>query len=130
MSSSRTKNKKPTGQVRQSQVVTTFGPGSMFDLPNHSVIVGGLESWTKGDEVLEPRLVAKLEDLLQIRSLAPTLPRPTTKIRPRPGRRASPAGNFPNGSSPRGPWPRNPGINPLSPVDTPIVLVEGQVRRP
>ena len=48
MSSSRTKNKKPHGQVRQSQVVTTFGPGSMFDLPNHSVIVGGLEYWTKG----------------------------------------------------------------------------------
>ena len=58
MSSSKTKNKKPHGQVRQSQVVTTFGPGSMFDLPNHSVIVGGLESWTKGDEILEPRLVA------------------------------------------------------------------------
>jgi len=36
----------------------------MFDLPNHSVIVGGLEYWTKGDEVLEPRLVAKLKELV------------------------------------------------------------------
>jgi hypothetical protein len=76
MSSSRTKNKKPPGQVRQSQVVTTFGPGSMFDLPNHSVIVGGLEYWTKGDEVLEPRLVAKLKDLLQIPSIALYAPPP------------------------------------------------------
>ena len=39
---------KPHGQVRQSQVVTTFGPGSMFDLPNHSVLVGGLDYWTEG----------------------------------------------------------------------------------
>jgi hypothetical protein len=76
MSSSRTQNKKPPGQVRQSQVVTTFGPGSMFDLPNHSVIVGGLEYWTKGDEVVEPRLVAKLKELLQIPSLALHAPPP------------------------------------------------------
>jgi hypothetical protein len=76
MSSSRSKNKKPAGQVRQSQVVTTFGPGSMFDLPNHSVIVGGLEYWTKGDEVLEPRLVAKLKELLQIPSLTLHAPPP------------------------------------------------------
>ncbi len=76
MSSSRTKNKKPHGQVRQSQVVTTFGPGSMFDLPNHSVIVGGLEYWTKGDEIHEPRLVAKLKELLQVPSLALFAPPP------------------------------------------------------
>ena len=34
MSPSRTKAKRPHGQVRQSQVVTTFGPGSMFELRN------------------------------------------------------------------------------------------------
>ena len=34
------------------------------------MIVGGLEYWTKGDEILEPRLVAKLRDLLQVPSLA------------------------------------------------------------
>jgi hypothetical protein len=56
--------------------VTTFGPGSMFDLPNHSVIVGGLEYWTKGDEVIEPRLVAKLKDLLQVDALTLHAPPP------------------------------------------------------
>src|SRR3954466_933042 len=76
MTSARARDKKPHGQVRQSQVVTTFGPGSMFDLPNQSVIVGGLEYWTKGDEVLEPRLVAKLKELLQIPSLALHAPPP------------------------------------------------------
>jgi hypothetical protein len=76
MSSSKSKAKRPHGQIRQSQVVTTFGPGSMFDLPNHSVIVGGLECWTRGDEVLEPRLVAKLRDLLQAPGLVLHAPPP------------------------------------------------------
>ncbi len=26
--------KKPHGEIRQSQLITTFGPGSMLDLPN------------------------------------------------------------------------------------------------
>ena len=76
MRSAKNKSKKPNGQVRQSQVVTTFGPGSMFDLPNHSVIVGGLEYWTKGDEIPEPRLVAKLKELLQVPNLALYAPPP------------------------------------------------------
>jgi hypothetical protein len=76
MSSSKDKKKKPHGQIRQSQVVMTFGPGSMFDLPNQSVIVGGLEYWTKGDEILEPRLLAKLKDLLQLTSLTLHAPPP------------------------------------------------------
>lgn len=39
------KNARPHGQVRQSQVVTSYGPGAILDLPNHAVIVGGLEGW-------------------------------------------------------------------------------------
>ena len=31
---------RPNGQIRQSQIVTTFGPGAMVDLPDHAVIVG------------------------------------------------------------------------------------------
>jgi hypothetical protein len=35
---------------RLSQVVSTFGPGAMVDLPTRSVLVGGLELWEmKGD---------------------------------------------------------------------------------
>ena len=37
-------NARPPGQLRHSQVVTTFGPGSLLDLPTVSVIVGGLGS--------------------------------------------------------------------------------------
>jgi len=58
--------KKPHGQLRQSQLVTSFGPGAMLDLPDHSVLVGGLDSWsTGGAEVLEPRLVEKLKNLFE-----------------------------------------------------------------
>jgi len=53
---------KPHGQIRQSQLLTSFGPGSMLDLPNHSVLVGGLDTWsTGGDAIVEPRLVEKLK---------------------------------------------------------------------
>ena len=76
MSSTKDRNKRPPGQVRQSQVVTTFGPGSMFDMPDHSVIVGGLEYWTKGDEIPEPRLVSKLQELLSVPTLALHAPPP------------------------------------------------------
>lgn len=61
--------KRPQGQLRRSQVVTTFGPGAMVDLPNQSVILGGLELW--GDPALggfspvrEERLLAKIQQLL------------------------------------------------------------------
>src|SRR5258708_35275429 len=58
-------NARPHGQVRHSQVVTTFGPGSLLDLPKQSVIVGGLEHWTGvSEEVHELRLVEKLKRLL------------------------------------------------------------------
>ncbi|CAN5337139.1 DUF1998 domain-containing protein [soil metagenome] len=61
---------KPHGQIRRSQVITTFGPGAMLDLPNHSVLVGGLEYWSKGgEEIHEPRLIGKLKTLLSVHEL-------------------------------------------------------------
>ncbi|HEX5270195.1 MAG TPA: DUF1998 domain-containing protein, partial [Gemmataceae bacterium] len=64
-------------QVRNSQVVTTFGPGSLLDLPAHSVIVGGLDHWQGvGDEVHEPRLAEKLKRLLNLPSLKMYSPPP------------------------------------------------------
>jgi ribosomal protein L23 len=61
---SRKPGSRPHGQIRQSQLITSFGPGSMMDLPNHSVLVGGLDTWSPlGDEVIEPRLVDKLKSL-------------------------------------------------------------------
>lgn len=54
---------------RLSQLITTFGPGSMIDLPTRSVIVGGLEQWDmRGNAfsvIPEPRLTTRLEQLLK-----------------------------------------------------------------
>lgn len=61
---SRRPGSRPHGQIRQSQLITSFGPGSMVDLPNHSVLIGGLDSWsTGGEEIVEPRLIEKLKQL-------------------------------------------------------------------
>ena len=52
------------GQIRSSQVITTYGPGALVDLPHDSGIVGGLDFWPKEGElieIVEPRLTRKLE---------------------------------------------------------------------
>lgn len=58
--------KRPHGKLRQSQVVSTFGPGALLDLPRVSGLVGGLDYWSSaGQAVLhEPRLQAKIEEQL------------------------------------------------------------------
>lgn len=54
---------------RLSQLVTTFGPGSMLDLPTRSVLVGGLERWHMRDRTFkpieEPRLARMIERRLK-----------------------------------------------------------------
>ena len=58
---------KPQGELRQSQVVMTFGPGSMVDLPKHSVLIAGLDYWSGGGtEIFEARLAAKAARLLEL----------------------------------------------------------------
>jgi hypothetical protein len=57
---------------RLSQVISTFGPGAMVDLPTRSVVIGGLEQWDMrggGFTILsEPRLQERLERLLKDRN--------------------------------------------------------------
>ena len=54
--------------IRQSQLVTTYGPGAMIDLPDYSVIVSGLQDWStlRREKIDEPRLAAKLRRLLAL----------------------------------------------------------------
>src|SRR4051812_35122605 len=57
-------SRRAHGQLRSGQVITTYGPGALIDLPKHSAIVGGLELWPKPSdlkEILEPRLAWKLQ---------------------------------------------------------------------
>ena len=78
------------GQLRQSQVITTYGPGALIDLPNHAAIVAGLESWPSThdlDEVVDPRLSGLLQAITGVeapRMYAPP-PQPTEPWAPQHG---------------------------------------------
>ncbi|RMH17505.1 MAG: DUF1998 domain-containing protein [Acidobacteria bacterium] len=54
------RGERPAGAIRQSQLITTYGPGAMIDLVDQAVLVGGLDFWSSapgdGDVIAEPRL--------------------------------------------------------------------------
>jgi len=57
-------------EIRLSQLIQTFGPGAIVDLPDHSVMIMGLDSWPIAfgnqsmRQIKEPRLVNYLTKLL------------------------------------------------------------------
>ena len=57
--------------LRQSQLITTYGPGAMIDLPDESVIVSGLQDWSplRREKIDEPRLTAKLKRILDAQAI-------------------------------------------------------------
>jgi len=76
--------KKP--QIRSSQLITTFGPGALVDLPDDAVIVAGLDSWQYNSRaplplVSEPRLQQKLSALLGGSDVALRKPPPAIEDR-------------------------------------------------
>ncbi len=50
------------GELRPSQIITTFGPGAVVDLQNVSVVMAGTDFWVTGreQEIDEPRLRSML----------------------------------------------------------------------
>jgi len=62
------KKQSPSGEIRQSQMLSTFGPGSMVDLPEHSVLIGGLNHWQgyRNQPIYEERLGARVSELLGV----------------------------------------------------------------
>ena len=68
-----TMRRSEVGELRPSQVLTTFGIGSLVDLPNLSVMVMGLESWpdSYATEIGEERLLLSAQQVLgpQLRRL-------------------------------------------------------------
>lgn len=68
------KEQRPDGNVRFSQVISTFGPGALVDLVDDAAIVAGLSFWAKGPEIVEDRLVQMLhrqEGYESVRLFAP-----------------------------------------------------------
>lgn len=66
---------KPDGQIRLSQLVTTFGPGAMVDLVHRAVVIGGLEHWQWLDNKWESLDYSRLRRSLvpRLKALAPEL---------------------------------------------------------
>src|SRR5213080_5014762 len=66
MISGKTIRKSEVGELRPSQALTTFGIGSLIDLPNLSVMVMGLEDWpiAHSVEIGEERLLASVQNVL------------------------------------------------------------------
>jgi hypothetical protein len=57
---------KAHGQIRRTQVINVHGPGALIDLPRHSAIIGGLDTWPKPsklEEIFELRLTQKLQNM-------------------------------------------------------------------
>jgi hypothetical protein len=55
-------------QLRGSQLINTYGPGAMVELPSKSILIAGLDHWkypqTGEFKISEPRLEAKITQLL------------------------------------------------------------------
>lgn len=66
---------EPEGRVRQSQAVTTYGPGAMIDLVEDAVVVGGLDFW-RFNNANSAISEARLRDVL-----APELDKTGRKLR-------------------------------------------------
>ena len=60
--------KRADGQIRQSQMISMYGPGAMVDLVDRAVVIGGLEHWSFGADGYQ-----SLDDPRLRRSLVPRL---------------------------------------------------------
>lgn len=59
-------SKTPVGEVRPSQLLWTYGPGALIDLPNLSVVTMGIDTWERNrcQPVQEVRLLANVRRVL------------------------------------------------------------------
>lgn len=66
-------SKTPVGEIRPSQLLWTYGPGALIDLPNMSVVTMGIDRWEKDrcQPIQEARLLANVRSVLgsQVESL-------------------------------------------------------------
>lgn len=59
-------NKTPVGEVRPSQLLWTYGPGALIDLPSLSVVTLGIDRWEKDrcQPIQEARLLSAVRKIL------------------------------------------------------------------
>ena len=124
--------RRRVGTVRPSHLMFTGGVGALIDLPNFSVLVGGLDDWRydqipEYEPLTEPRLLAAAQALLG---------KGVAELRDAPwladdDRDASPAKRVgvPVSAFPQ--WLRCTACNQLAPLDSEVWSFENdQARRP
>lgn len=83
------------GEIRQSQIISTYGPGAMVDLPDHAVLIGGLDHWYgQMRSITEDRLARKVSEVLKIPNIKMKAP-PVDESDPRAARTGIAAFKFP-----------------------------------
>lgn len=60
------REKSPVGEVRPSQILWTYGPGALIDLPSLSVVTMGVDFWEKDQciQIEEARLLSAVRKVL------------------------------------------------------------------
>lgn len=113
------------GNMRPSQLIYTFGVGSLMDLPNMSVLVMGLDDWNQKlcREISEERLLAALQKKLgpQLKKLClPPVSMEESSTAPTVG--------VPTAAFPR--WMRCPLCHTLATIDSGVFNLRNNPYRP
>lgn len=117
------------GSIRPSQAIYSYGVGSLVDLPNLSVMVGGLDRWdtTKQEIITEDRLLDAVRTLLgsqvEVLRALPVAPQTTDNPYDDWARVGLPVAVFPR-------WLRCTGCNRLFPVASGALKLEKNLWRP
>lgn len=118
---------KPTrvGDLRPSQLLYTFGIGSLLDLPNLSVLIMGLDDWdiAYAQIISEERLLAAIRERLghQVKELRMP-PYDQDEKDDLGGLPSGPQIGVPVGSFPR--WARCPKCDRLAKIDSPLFTLK------
>lgn len=117
------------GGLRPSQMIHTFGPGAVVDLPSMSVVVGGIDGWNIHDTALiaEARLLDSVRSLPGCARVSELRGPPWMEESPNPYQQWAWVG-VPVFPFPR--WMRCTGCSRLAPVDYGLFSLEVNRYRP
>jgi hypothetical protein len=118
------------GQLRPSQLLHTFGIGSVVDLPHISALVQGLDDWdtTEAATVNEPRLLAQVRARLGQQVTALRLPPYAGDDGDHPFADTDTAVGVPVAAFPR--WLRCPRCTYLGPISSGLFSLKREPYRP
>ena len=130
MSRGKFSDKTRVGELRPSQMITTFGVGGIVDLPHISVMVMGTDDWPAAEtkEVNEQRLLASVRNVLgsTVQSLRSPPISPDAE-------RNNPFSEFSNIGVPVAPFPRwmvCPKCQKLAPLSSGLFTLKEDKYRP